>query len=959
MLIAALAAPSAADASTYRWQVDAAGNWNDPANWALVEGAAGAGYPNLAGDVAVFDEPLTADRVITIPDTVTITIGRLSVTSSNPDAKVLIDRAGTGQLIFDNQGEDAVIERSGPGQDTFFITPIQLAAHVIVNGAIHFSGISEIAASRNVTITGGNVMFGQANTYTGTTTVVDGQLRTAFGVYTIRIPGPLVVGDGTGAAGSAVVTVGADSTDPSVDVLVNSDGLVHFLRNTPSANHRIDGLTVAGGSVTIAGVGSTLTVQDVTMESGQVVLDANTNVLRLAGSVTATGSAAIRSLVQQNQFAGTLVLLPGNHEFTIADGPHAIDFAIQTTTVSEDAPGAGLTKSGPGVMQISGSGSYTGATTLAAGTLIVLGQRPDSAVTVNGGRLLGTGQIGALTATSGVIAPGESPGSLGTGNLTLGAGSTYEVEIAGSSSGSGSDVYDRLAVTGTVNVTGATLAVASTTLLPPDHVFQIVSNDGSDPVQGTFAGLPEGATITTASGARFVISYHGLDGNDIVLTNITPVTYYLSEGATGSFFDEDILIANPNADPAPVTLTFLLPGGGTHVEHRIVPAYSRLTIDVNELPGLEETSPSVVVSSDNRLHLAVERTMMWDQTHYGGHTANAVTQPERTWHFAEGAQGSFFQTYLLLANANNSEVTATVTFLRENAPPVVETFPLAPQSRRTIYAGDYPALADRSFGMTVEAPQPITAERAMYFASTPGRLWNGGTGNTGVAEPSTSWYHPEGASGTFFTTFILLSNPQDVPAAVTLRFLTATGQAFDLAKTIEPKQRISVNPAAEGIPGLTDAAFATVVSSNVPVVSERAMYWPGEPGLPIGEGHASSGLTSTARRWALAEGRVGGPEAFATYILIANPETAGSAFVLVRFLRENGRPPLVKEYNIAAGVRFNLDVATEIPELQNESFGTSIEVMIGSAIAVERSLYWNANGVFWAGGTNALGSRLP
>ena len=48
-----------------------------------------------------------------------------------------------------------------------------------------------------------------------------------------------------------------------------------------------------------------------------------------------------------------------------------------------------------------------------------------------------------------------------------------------------------------------------------------------------------------------------------------------------------------------------------------------------------------------------------------------------------------------------------------------------------------------------------------------------------------------------------------------------------------------------------------------------------------------------------------------------------------------------------------------MPELQNESFGARIDVTNGVPIAVERSLYWNANGVFWAGGTNALATPLP
>jgi hypothetical protein len=45
--------------------------------------------------------------------------------------------------------------------------------------------------------------------------------------------------------------------------------------------------------------------------------------------------------------------------------------------------------------------------------------------------------------------------------------------------------------------------------------------------------------------------------------------------------------------------------------------------------------------------------------------------------------------------------------------------------------------------------------------------------------------------------------------------------------------------------------------------------------------------------------------------------------------------------------------------MANESFGAAIEVTNAVPIAVERSLYWNANGIFWAGGTNALAVPLP
>jgi hypothetical protein len=78
----------------------------------------------------------------------------------------------------------------------------------------------------------------------------------------------------------------------------------------------------------------------------------------------------------------------------------------------------------------------------------------------------------------------------------------------------------------------------------------------------------------------------------------------------------------------------------------------------------------------------------------------------------------------------------------------------------------------------------------------------------------------------------------------------------------------------------------------------------------------------------------------------------------VTYLPE-GLAPIVKTYNIAGNLRFNIDVGALVPQLQNRSFGALVEVTNNVPIAVERSLYWNANGIFWAGGTNALATPLP
>ena len=196
-----------------------------------------------------------------------------------------------------------------------------------------------------------------------------------------------------------------------------------------------------------------------------------------------------------------------------------------------------------------------------------------------------------------------------------------------------------------------------------------------------------------------------------------------------------------------------------------MPAQSRVTVKVDEISGLEATSAvgAVVVvrpgtAARGRAHdvLGCRRTTAV--------TPRTPCRSRRRAGSSRKARRGFFDTFLLLANPNAGDVDATVTFLRENESPVTDTITLAGEfahdgvrRRRTRNSS-----IDRSASI-VDAPQPITAERAMYFATTPERFWSGGHANIGSVEPATSWFHPEGASGTFFTTFILMSNPQHTP----------------------------------------------------------------------------------------------------------------------------------------------------------------------------------------------------
>ena len=131
----------------------------------------------------------------------------------------------------------------------------------------------------------------------------------------------------------------------------------------------------------------------------------------------------------------------------------------------------GLTKSGLGSMTLSATNSYTGATSLKQGSLLVAsnasiasssGTTVDGGildvngtaggVTVNtGGSLGGSGTVGALTLNSGsLLKPGNSPGNLTAASSVWNAGATYEWQITSLNGTAGTD-WDLFTVTSGLN----------------------------------------------------------------------------------------------------------------------------------------------------------------------------------------------------------------------------------------------------------------------------------------------------------------------------------------------------------------------------------------------------------------------------------------------------------------------------------------------------------------------------
>ena len=324
-------------------------------------------------------------------------------------------------------------------------------------------------------------------------------------------------------------------------------------QNAMVGNVTIQGAITGSGGIIKTGAGATLRLSGNNTYSGDTVINAGT--LQVQGDQAIPDSSnviladeagvvfdingtveTIGSLSGGGAAGGTVTLLGGLLRTGANGASTTFSGAITTSGNLEKVGGGTFTLATQDV-----PGSYDGHTIVSGGTLLVNSVNYSSLFSVEtGGTLGGTGQIlGPVELVDGKIAPGTSPGILNVGDASLGAGE-FAVEIGGPTPGNGAGFHDQLNVTGTVEITGASLSVASFGGYMPvaGDAYVIINNDGNDPVTGTFAGLAEGAVISNdflGSGLTAVITYAGGDGNDVAIV-VSGDVEYTGDG-TGEEFE--------------------------------------------------------------------------------------------------------------------------------------------------------------------------------------------------------------------------------------------------------------------------------------------------------------------------------------------------------------------------------------------------------------------------------------
>jgi len=447
-------------------------------------------------------------------------------------------------------------------------------------------------------------------------------------------------------------------------------------------------------------------------------------------------------------------------------------------------------------------------------------------------------------------------------------------------------------------------------------------------------------------------------------------TRYLAEGATGTFFDIRIALFNPTNSTATVLVRYQRPAPAPEIQQLLpMRPHSRLTVNPETVAGLEATSMSTVIESDQPV--VVDRTMTWDSSGFGSHAETSGDQASLEWYLAEGATGGTFDLYYLLQNPSAQSATVQVTYLRPSGQaPLTKSYSVPGRSRLTINVDNEcftslvnnrcPSsglmLANSDVSAKITATTPILVERAMYMTSQ-GRTFNAGHDAAGVTAPATSWFLAEGSTGTFFDMFILLANPNPSPTTVEVTYLLLDGAPITRTYSLDPNSRRTIYVDAE--PGLENVNTSAVVRSldpAVPIVVERAMWWPDGNWI---EAHDSVGAIVTSSKWALAEGEVGGTRSTLTYVLVANTSPHAAQVLLTVFYEDQG-PEQSAIFTVAGQSRFNVDMAGAFPDTEGRKFSVLVEGLSATPpqLVVERSMYSNAGSTFWAAGTDALATPV-
>lgn len=459
---------------------------------------------NISGDAAVGRSNLnitggsfTANRIISAPGSADW--GRLVVVDGTVTATNGVD----GSV---NTGATFAIDLNG---GTLFTPSIKVADREIGtnnNAWLTFNGGTLAATADSAafitTYGGGNNVFiaaGGAIIDTNGHGITIGTAFQGVGALTKTGAGTLKLAASNNHTGGTTVNQGT--------LLLATDWVLN--------NVSVGGVTVGAGAVlradaSLANQLNGLTLNDGTVDAVNSAGHGDWGNFHLTASVTATGTSHLNADV---------ALRASNVDFNVADGGTLNVGGVlhngHQFGQNSGSP-ATVSKSGVGTMILAGNSTYTGATAVQNGTLLVNGVYSGGGlITVASGATLGgNGTVGDVVITDGgIFSPGASAGHLTVNNLTLNPSSVLNIELGAPTlvQDPGSDfvtVGQMLTLGGTLNIQA--ISGFGTPVSGDSWLIMTAANGIAD------NGIVLGSQPALSGGMTFSLDYSS--GSEVFLT---------------------------------------------------------------------------------------------------------------------------------------------------------------------------------------------------------------------------------------------------------------------------------------------------------------------------------------------------------------------------------------------------------------------------------------------------------
>ncbi|TIS49354.1 MAG: autotransporter domain-containing protein [Mesorhizobium sp.] len=388
----------------------------------------------------------------------------------------------------------------------------------------------------------GNITFTNSGTYTA-----KGDSSFSTPIYAVLLQNGNAVANNSGtiegrdvglfvSQGTADVTNSGTITATNVHaVALQTTGAASFKQTAGALNGGTHGLSVvtsgdttvsiSGGSVT-GGLSSAAGIGVRFGGSGKTQMSvANASITGAAAAIQGGTRSFDLSLLQGSIISGDVKLGSGNSSLKLETGASVegdIDAEAGANTLLLTGSGSGSFQgdflnfasaqvdAAGGKWVLGGDATFVNGMEVVSGSLAVNGSLTGNVTVRTGARLGGTGTVGATTIdTGGVHAPGNSIGTQTVAGNYVNHG-TLQIEAT-------PDAADQVKVSGTVEITGATLELlmspnAASSWNISNGPFTIIDNDNTDAVTGVFGAVSKNLLFLDEK-----LDYAGGDGNDVTL----------------------------------------------------------------------------------------------------------------------------------------------------------------------------------------------------------------------------------------------------------------------------------------------------------------------------------------------------------------------------------------------------------------------------------------------------------